>query len=92
MTGWYATTTDLHHLRSQRDDNFKLPAGVRPITHMLKDEGYYTANITNKGKRVVGTGKLDFNFVNEGPVFDGKDWDQLKQKEPFFAQINLPEA
>ena len=92
ITGWYATTTDMHHMRSHRDDDFRLPAGVRPITHMLKDEGYYTANITNIGKRVVGTGKLDFNFVNEGPVFDGKDWDQLKLKEPFFAQINLPEA
>ena len=92
ITGWYATTTDMHHMRSHRDDDFRLPAGVRPISHILQDEGYYTANITNIGKRVVGTGKLDFNFVNEGPVFDGKDWDQLKLKEPFFAQINLPEA
>lgn len=92
ITGWYATTTDMHHMRSHRDDDFRLPTGVRPITHILKDKGYYTANITNIGKRVVGTGKLDFNFVNEGPVFDGKDWDQLKLKEPFFAQINLPEA
>ena len=92
ITGWYATTTDMHHMRSHRDDDFRLPTGVRPISHILKDEGYYTANITNIGKRVVGTGKLDFNFVNEGPVFDGKDWDQLKLKEPFFAQINLPEA
>ncbi|GIT78259.1 MAG: hypothetical protein Ct9H300mP32_6410 [Verrucomicrobiota bacterium] len=31
MTGWYATTTDMHHMRSHRSDGFRVPAGVRPI-------------------------------------------------------------
>jgi len=92
MTGWYATTTDMHHMRSHRDDDFRLPTGVRPITHLLKDAGYHTANITHIGKREVGTGKLDLNFVNEGPLYAGKEWKALKKKQPFFAQINMPEA
>ena len=92
ITGWYATTTDMHHMRSHRDDEFRLPAGVRPITHLLKDAGYHAANITHIGKKEVGTGKLDLNFVNEGPVYAGKDWKALKKKQPFFAQINMPEA
>jgi N-sulfoglucosamine sulfohydrolase len=92
MTGWYATTTDMHNMRSHRQDDFRLPNGIRPITHLLADAGYHTANITQIGERVVGTGKLDLNFANEGPVYAGTDWNELKQKQPFFAQINMPEA
>ncbi len=92
MTGMYQTSTDTHHMRSHRADNFRLPAGVRPLTHWLKDAGYFTANITTIDDRVVGTGKLDLNFVNEGPIYDGSEWSALKSRQPFFAQVNLPEA
>ncbi len=67
MTGWYATTTDMHHMRSHRTDGFRLPAGVRPITHLLRDAGYHTANITHIGEREVGTGKLDLNLPRKAP-------------------------
>ena len=92
MTGMYQTTTDTHHMRSHRDDDFRLPAGVRPITHRLRDAGYFTANIKTIGDWVVGTGKLDLNFVNEGPIYESDDWSQLKSQQPFFAQINTPEV
>jgi arylsulfatase A-like enzyme len=92
MTGMYQTSTDTHHMRSHRSDDFRLPAGVRPLTHLLKDAGYLTANIVKIDDRVVGTGKLDLNFVNEGPIYDGADWPALKTRQPFFAQVNLPEA
>jgi N-sulfoglucosamine sulfohydrolase len=92
MVGMYQTSTDMHHMRSHRDDDYRLPPGVRPITHRLQDAGYYTANIVNIGERVVGTGKLDLNFVNEGPVYQSKSWAALKNHQPFFAQINTPEA
>jgi arylsulfatase A-like enzyme len=92
MTGMYQTTTDTHHMRSHRDDGFRLPAGVRPITHWLQDAGYFTANIRTIGDSVVGTGKLDLNFTNEGPIYQGSDWVELKTKQPFFAQINTPEV
>lgn len=92
MLGMYQTTTDTHNMRSHREDDFKLPPGIRPLTHRLKDVGYYTANITHLGDREVGTGKLDLNFVNEGRLYDGAQWNDLKANQPFFAQINLPEA
>ena len=92
MTGMYQTTTDMHHMRSHRSDDFRLPAGVRPLTHWLADAGYFTANITHIGDREVGTGKLDLNFVNEGPIYKSGDWSALKANEPFFAQINTLEA
>jgi arylsulfatase A-like enzyme len=93
MTGMYQTTTDTHHMRSHRDDGFRLPPGVRPLTHWLKDAGYFTANVTTIGERVVGTGKLDLNFVNEGAIYDATgDWGSLTDRQPFFAQVNLPEV
>ena len=92
MTGMYQTTTGTHNMRSHRHDRFRLPPGVRPLTHRLRDAGYLTANITKIGKRVVGTGKLDLNFVNEGPIYATSDWSMLKSHQPFFAQINTPEA
>ena len=91
MTGMYQTTTDTHHMRSHRDDDYRLPEGVRPITHRLQDVGYFTANITYIGEKEVGTGKLDLNFVNEGPIYQSENWDELKNNQPFFAQINMPE-
>ena len=92
MTGMYQTSTDMHHMRSHRDDDFRLPPGVRSLTHRLQGAGYTTANITHIGEREVGTGKLDLNFVNEGPVYQSDDWSALKDRQPFFAQINTPEA
>lgn len=92
MLGWYQTTTDTHNMRSHRDDKFRLPPGIRPLTHRLKEAGYFTANITHLGDDREGTGKLDLNFVNEGPLYDSARWDDLKSHQPFFAQINLPEA
>lgn len=92
MTGMYQTSTGTHNMRSHREDDFRLPAGVRPITHRLQEAGYLTANIKTIGERVVGTGKLDLNFVNEGPIYQTDDWSELKSGQPFFAQINLPEA
>ncbi len=79
-------------MRSHRSDDFKLPAGVRPMTHRLQDAGYLTANIKMIGQRYVGTGKLDLNFVNEGPIYQGDDWSALKSRQPFFAQINSHEV
>jgi N-sulfoglucosamine sulfohydrolase len=92
LTGMYQTSTDTHHMRSHRNDAFRLPPGVRPLTHRLRDAGYFTANIRTIGDRVVGTGKLDLNFVNEGPIYQSEDWSRLKQQQPFFAQVNTPEV
>jgi arylsulfatase A-like enzyme len=69
-----------------------LPAGVRPLTHRLQEAGYFTANISQIGDLEVGTGKLDLNFVNEGAIYQTDNWDELKNNEPFFAQINMPES
>ncbi len=93
FVGMYQTTTDTHHMRSHRDDDFRLPEGVRSITHRLRDAGYFTANIKTAGGESVGTGKLDLNFVNEGPLYheNSDDWSALKPQQPFFAVVNAEE-
>jgi N-sulfoglucosamine sulfohydrolase len=92
LVGMYQTSTDTQHMRSHRDDDYRLPAGVRPVTHRLQEAGYFTANIKTIGGDIVGTGKLDLNFVNEGPIYQSDDWSQLKSRQPFFVQVNTPEV
>ncbi len=93
FTGHYQTTTDTHPMRSHRSDGFKLPEGVRPITHHLRDAGYFTANIKTVGGHSVGTGKLDLNFVNEGAIYheNSDRWETLHSHQPFFAVVNAEE-
>lgn len=92
FTGLYQTSTGTHPMRAHRDDDYRLPAGVRPVTHWLRDAGYWTANIKTAGVHNVGTGKLDLNFVNEGPVYQSDDWASLKSRQPFFAVVNSHEC
>lgn len=92
MTGMYQTTTDTHNMRSHRNDDFRLPPGVRPLTHWLQDAGYSTFNIGMILRWLVGTVKLDLNFVNEGKIFQSDQWADLRKKQPFFAMINTPEV
>ena len=94
FTGMYQTTTDTHAMRMHRTDTFRLPPGVRPITHRLRELGYFTANIETIGTDTVGTGKLDLNFVNEGPIYHehSKTWESLAGKRPFFAVVNSLES
>lgn len=79
MTGVYQTRTDT---QDQRRRGVQLPADMKPITHLLRSAGYYTA---------LGCGysnKTDLNF-NVEKLFDGKDWKTRKKDQPFFAQITL---
>ena len=104
MTGMYAMSIGAHNHRSNRDGNFPLPDGVRVLTDWLRPEGYTTANIkeltkdNELAKFFKGTGKTDWNFTYESPVdpklqpFDLENWDDLKDNQPFYAQINFSET
>lgn len=93
FTGMYQTSTDTHPMRSHREDDFRLPGGVRPITHWLREAGYFAANLRTVNGESVGTGKLDLNFVKEGPIYDEASdrWEVLKSRQPFFAVVNAEE-
>jgi N-sulfoglucosamine sulfohydrolase len=94
MTGMYQTTIGAHNHRSHRDDGYRLPEGVRLITDWMRDAGYFTANVVELPAALgfKGTGKTDWNFTHDGKPFDSKTWDDLKARQPFFAQINFSET
>ena len=104
MTGMYAMAIGAHNHRSHRKDNFPLPDEVRVITDWLRPAGYTTANIRQLTadkelkKFYKGTGKTDWNFTYLSPVdpklkpYDTANWDDLKDKQPFYAQINFSET
>ncbi len=84
MTGMYQTSIGAHHHRSHRKDGYTLPAPVRPITAYLREAGYFTA-------RGCGySGKTDLNYKCAERLFDGKDWSERAEGQPFFAQVTLP--
>jgi len=94
MTGMYATSIGAHNHRSHRDDGYRLPEGVRVLTDWLREAGYFTANVVQLppdcGFR--GTGKTDWNFTYDGKPFDSARWADLKNYQPFYAQVNFQET
>ena len=87
MTGMYQTTIGAHNHRTR--DKKPLPEPVKVITHFFRNAGYYTANITDPAPGVRGTGKTDWNFDPGAKPFDGEKWEELKTRQPFFAQVNF---
>jgi N-sulfoglucosamine sulfohydrolase len=88
ITGMFQTSIGAHNHRSHRDDGYTLPEPVCLITEYFRRAGYFTANVTTAAPGVRGSGKTDFNFKFE-KAFDGKDWNQRKPGQPFFAQLSI---
>ncbi|NJN25441.1 MAG: sulfatase [Cyclobacteriaceae bacterium] len=97
MTGMYQTSIGAHNHRSHRSDGYQLPEGVRVLTDHFRARGYFTGNIVEltdnaDEKFYQGTGKTDWNFAYNGAPFDTKHWSDLKNNQPFYAQINFSET
>lgn len=58
-----------------------LPYGIKSITHLLEDAGYFTC--------IMATRKTDLNFTLDRPVFQGKDWSERAEGQPFYAQLTF---
>ena len=89
ITGRYQTSVGGHHHNTR--DKRELPSEVIPVTEMLRHAGYFISN----GYGVSGekrTAKSHFNFVyNAGTFFDGNDWSQRSDGQPFFACVQIKE-
>ena len=59
-----------------------LPYGIKPITHLLEEAGYFTCFMQNR--------KTDFNFLTDKPAYRGNDWSERKSGQPFYAQLTFP--
>lgn len=92
ITGMYATTIGAHQHRTKNKS--PLPEGVRILPDRLRDAGYFTGNIVKfpESAGVKGTGKTDWNFIQQAPAFDTRDWVELKSHQPFYAQVNFNET
>ena len=88
----YQTSIGAHNHRSHRDDDYALPAPVKPITEYLRQAGYYTALVKTAAPGVTTPAKTDFNFKPSQPVFEGADWNQRRAGQPFFAQLTIAET
>lgn len=86
ITGMYPVSINSHQHRTQYKPT--LPEPVTPITHYLKDAGYYVSNGTIKDRTKFG--KTDYNFIHSVDLlYDGPDWTGRKEGQPFFAQIQI---
>jgi len=94
MTGMYQTTIGAQEHRTAQSDKKPLPEGVRLLTERLRDAGYFTANVVELPPpiRFKGTGKTDWNFIAPERPFDSERWQDLKDHQPFYAQVNFRET
>jgi N-sulfoglucosamine sulfohydrolase len=83
ITGFHQNYIDANQHRTQ-GPGFKkkpLPFGIKPISILLEDAGYFTCLMESQ--------KTDCNFTTERDLFMGKDWSERQDGQPFFAQITF---
>ena len=91
ITGMYQTSIGAHHHRSGRGRlKIELPEGIRPIPELFREAGYYTSITGWPNKPRTNAGKTDYNFEWDRSMYDGPDWSDRQEGQPFFAQIQLP--
>ena len=84
ITGLYAISTGTQHMRSR---NLIPHNKISYYPDLLKENGYYTAN-ANKTDYNIG-GRDDKDCWDNATHLN---WDNLKQKQPYFQIINLYES
>ena len=81
MTGFHQNYIGANQHRTANKDKKPLPYGIKPITHLLEEAGYYTCLLDHK---------TDCNFTTEKPLFqEKKGWKGCKPGQPFFAQYTF---
>ena len=87
VTGMYPVSIDAHQHRTRGKAKKPLADDVKVITRYFQNAGYFTFNGTVKGRNKAG--KQDYNFTTDSPIYDGTDWTQRKEGQPFFGQIQI---
>ncbi|MDA0193558.1 MAG: sulfatase [Bacteroidetes bacterium] len=84
ITGMYPSSINSHQHRTQY--KLPLPEGMFPITKYFRNAGYFTSNGSFESREKQG--KEDYNFTADS-LFDGTDWSQRKEGQPFFSQVQI---
>lgn len=86
ITGMYPSA--INALNHRTIDKRKLPEGISPIMELFRKKGYFCTN--GWAHAMHKNGKEDFNFLGK-KFFDGTDWKQRAEGQPFFAQVQIHE-
>lgn len=84
ITGFHQNYIGANQHRTNGWSGFEkkpLPYGIQPITHLLEEAGYFTCFMASR--------KTDLNFTLDRPVFQGKDWSERAEGQPFYAQLTF---
>lgn len=87
ITGMYPVSIDCHQHRTRNEAKKMLPDSIKTLTEYFEEAGYFTFNgkFSDHGK----PGKQDYNFITDYKIYDGTDWSQRKDNQPFFGQIQI---
>ncbi len=81
ITGFHQNYIGASQHRTAKEQKKSLPYGIKPITKLLEEAGYFTCFMENR--------KTDLNFTFDGNLYQGKDWNERAAGQPFFAQITF---
>jgi len=83
MTGFHQNYIRAHQHRTA--DKKSLPHGIKPIPHLFAEAGYHTS---------LMSWKTDCNFLpdKKKDLFQGTDWNQREEGQPFFARITFSDT
>lgn len=90
QTGLYQTTVGGHHHDTR--DKKPLPGFATTVTDEMQKAGYFVSNGKGTNEELKRPAKSHFNWTYESEeFFDGTDWTQRDEDQPFFAQIQIKE-
>ena len=88
QTGQYQTTVGGHHHNTRIKP--VLPESIPTVTGLMQKAGYFVSN--GRGYPDTKFGKSHLNFVyTDKTFFDGVDWSERADGQPFFAQVQIKE-
>lgn len=87
VTGMYPVSINCHQHRTRPEAMLPLPEGVKVITEYFEQAGYFTFN--GNCEHPERPGKQDYNFKTDYKIYDGTDWSERKDGQPFFGQIQI---
>lgn len=90
QTGRYQTSVGGHHHDTR--DKRVLPDSIPTVTGLMQKAGYFVVNGYGMLPVTKKLAKSHLNFVYDPKkFFDGTDWSQRRDNQPFFAQIQIRE-